>query len=118
MGASNFKTSFFLRWEPKLAAMEYWGKETQVRQSDRLHRWSSLTSSDVEIEKVAVEDGLDDSGHDGDQIDEAFKVITPDPIQQVQATVWAKRKEIVGSNRLSFARFGNHEKLGQNGHSF
>lgn len=58
-----------------------------MRQNDRLDGWSRLTSSDVEIEKVAVEDSLDNSCHDGDQIDEAFKVITPDPIQQVQATV-------------------------------
>ena len=53
-----------------------------------------LTLGDVEIEEVAVEDGLHTSGHDGDQIKEALRVVAVDPVEDVQSPVQAHCKKI------------------------
>ena len=42
---------------------------------------------DVKIEEVAVEDGLDTSGNDGDDIVEPLDVVSVDPVEDVKTTV-------------------------------
>lgn len=46
-----------------------------------------LTSGEVEVEEVAVEDGLHDSGDHGDLVEEALCVVAPHPVGQVEGAV-------------------------------
>lgn len=46
-----------------------------------------LTSGEVQVEEVTVEDGLHDSRDDGDLIEKALCVITPHPVGQVKGAV-------------------------------
>lgn len=45
------------------------------------------TSGEVQVEEVAVEDGLHNSGDDGNLIEEALSVITPHPVGQVKNAI-------------------------------
>jgi len=47
-----------------------------------------------------------------------FDEISPNPVDQVQCTVRAQRKQIVTSNTFCFARFADEEQLRQYGHRF
>ena len=72
---------------------------------------------DVEIEEVAVEDGLDTSGHNSDDVIEAFAIVSEDPVEDVEAAVGAKSKQIVAGDALSLSGLRDHEELGQDGHA-
>ena len=70
---------------------------------------------DVEIEEVTVEDGLDDPGHDSDDVIETLEVEAVDPVENVESAVGAEREEIVAGDGLGLAGLGDHEELGQDG---
>ena len=70
---------------------------------------------DVEIEEVAVEDGLDAAGNDGDDVVEPLVVVAVDPVENVESAVGAEREEIVAGDGLGLAGLGDHEELGQDG---
>lgn len=70
-------------------------------------RWS------LTVEEIGVKTGLDDSRDDGDGIDRVLCKVPVDPVRDVQATVEAERKEVVGRNRLGFTCPLQHEELGQ-----
>ena len=70
---------------------------------------------DVEIEEVTVEDGLDNSGHDSDDVIETLEVEAVDPVENVESAVGAEREEIVAGDGLGLAGLGDHEELGQDG---
>ena len=72
---------------------------------------------DVEIEEVAVEDGLHNSGHNSDDVIEGLVVVAEDPIEDVQAAVGAEGKQVMASDRLRLPSLGDHEQLGQDGHT-
>jgi len=72
--------------------------------------------SDVEIEEVAVEDGLDATGYDGDDVIERFRVVSVDPVEDVEPPVGAKGEQVVAGDGLRLPRFADHEELGQDGH--
>lgn len=72
---------------------------------------------DVEIEEVAVEDGLDAAGDDGDDVVESLRVVSPDPVEDVKTAVGAKSEEIVAGDRLGLAGLADHEELGEDGHA-
>ena len=72
---------------------------------------------DVEIEEVAVEDGLDAAGDDGDDVIETLRVISVDPVEDVETAVGAESKEIVAGDRLGLPGLADHEELGQDGHA-
>ena len=72
---------------------------------------------DVEIEEVAVEDGLHTTGNNGDDVIKAFAIVSVDPVEDVEATVGAESKQVVASNALGFSGLGHHKKLGQDGHT-
>jgi len=58
---------------------------------------------DVEIEEVTVENGLDDSSHNGDRVDVALIVISVDPVQNVKCSVRSLGKQIVRSDCFGFS---------------
>ena len=68
---------------------------------------------DVQIEEIAVEDGLDTAGDDGDDVVESLEVVSVDPVEDVEATVGAESEEIVAGDGLSLAGLADHEELGE-----
>ena len=72
---------------------------------------------DVEIEEVAVEDSLDHAGHDGDDVVECLVVVAEDPVEDVQTAVGAEGEQVVAGDRLGLPGLGDHEQLGQDGHT-
>ena len=56
------------------------------------------TFSDVQVEKVAIKDGLNNTRNDGNPILEALGVVAVDPVKDVEETVRSERKQVVGSD--------------------
>lgn len=50
---------------------------------------------DVKIEEVAVEDGLNATGHDGDNVIKAFCVVSVDPVDDVEGPVGSECEQVV-----------------------
>ena len=67
----------------------------------------------VQVEEVAVKHGLDDTGHNSDDVIEAFEVVAVDPVEDVERAVGAKSEEVVGGDGLSLSGLGHHEQLGE-----
>ena len=74
------------------------------------------TFCNVQVEEVAVEDCLHTAGNDSDQVEEAFKVVAVDPVNDVESTVGAQREQIVAGDGFGLAGLANHEQLWQDGH--
>lgn len=74
------------------------------------------TFRDVQVEEVAVQDGLDDAGHHGDEVEEALEVEAPDPVDEVQGSVEAQEEQVVGGDGLRLPGLADHEELWQDGH--
>lgn len=74
------------------------------------------TFGDVKVEEVTVEDSLDHTSHDGDQIKEAFEVVTPDPVDDVEGPIQAQAEQVMGGDRLCLASLADHEELRQDCH--
>ena len=53
-----------------------------------------FTFGDVEIEEVAVEDGLDATSNDSNQIEKAFEVEAVNPVEEIESTVRTYKREI------------------------
>ena len=70
---------------------------------------------DVQIEEIAVEDGLDTAGDDGDDVVESLEVVSVDPVEDVESSVGAESKEIVTGDGLRLAGLADHEELGEDG---
>lgn len=77
---------------------------------------SGPTSCDVKIEEIAVKDRLHHSRDDGDLVEEAFCVIAPHPVCDVEGAVEPQEEQVVGRDGLGLARFGDHEELRHYGH--
>merc|ERR1712166_315554 len=73
---------------------------------------------DVEIKEVGVQNRLNNSGNDRDDIIEALEIVSVDPVENIESSVCAQGKKIVGCDGFGFACFLDHEKLGQDGHRF
>lgn len=74
------------------------------------------TFGDVEVEEIAVQDCLDQAGHNGDEVEEALEVIAPDPVKKIKRAVDAQRKQVVAGDGLCLACLAHHEELRQDGH--
>lgn len=72
--------------------------------------------SDIKVEEVTVEDGLHQTGHNGDHVKEAFEVETPDPVEEVEGPIHAQAEQVVGGDGLCLARLADHEELRQDRH--
>lgn len=77
---------------------------------------AALTFCNIQIEEVAVEDGLHHPGNDGDHVKEALKVEPPYPVDEVEGSVESQEEQVVGGDGLSLTGLADHEKLGQDGH--
>ena len=71
----------------------------------------------VDIEEVAVEDGLNDTGDDGDPLClvVGFGGVSVDPVGDVEETVDAQGKQVVGRDGFGLAGSLQHEELRENG---
>jgi len=71
-------------------------------------------SSDIEIEEIGIENGLNDTSDDGDRIEECLRVVAIDPVENIQRTIGAEGEKIMSSYRLRRACLGQQEELRQN----
>lgn len=74
------------------------------------------TFGNVEIEEVTVEDGLYHPGNYSDLVVEIFRVVTPDPVGNVEGTVEAQEEKVVRRDGLCFPRLADHEELRKDSH--
>lgn len=70
---------------------------------------SQHTFRNVQVEEVAIKNCLDNSGDHGNEVKEALKVETPDPVDQIQSTIEAKEEQIVGGDGLRLPSLADHE---------
>lgn len=77
--------------------------------------WFILTFCHVKVEEVTVENGLYDSRHHSDLVEEALGVVAPQPVGDVESSVEAEEEQVVGGDGLRLARLGDHEELRQDG---
>lgn len=77
---------------------------------------STPTFCDIKVEEVTVQYSLHHSGDDGDQIEEAFEIVTPDPVEDVEGPVQAQAEQVVGGDGLRLAGLADHEELRQDCH--
>ena len=74
-----------------------------------------LTSGNIQVEKVAVKNRLNNAGQDGDKIIEILGIVTVDPVEDVESTIGAQSEQVVTGDRLGLARLADHEQLWQDG---
>lgn len=72
----------------------------------------------INIEKVRVEQGLDDSGEEGDEIELNSEGPLVKPIEDVEEPVDSQREDVVHCETLSLTSSLDHEKLRKNRHGF
>lgn len=77
---------------------------------------SELTFGNVQIEEVAVQDGLDEASHNGNHVKEALEVETPDPVEEIEGSVQAQEEQIMGGDGLGLTSLADHKELRQDGH--
>lgn len=96
-----------------------------LKKKEVFHYWFHLqsllwgvrpTSCDIKIEEIAVKDGLHHARHHGDLVEEAFCVITPHPVCDVESAVQAEEEQVVCGDGLRLPGFGDHEELRHYGH--
>jgi hypothetical protein len=73
------------------------------------------TFSDVQVEEIAVEHRLNNSSHDGDEVVVVLSPVAVDPVEQVETSVHAKGKEVVGGDAFRLSSLGHHEQLREDG---
>lgn len=77
---------------------------------------SKPTFCDIKVEEVTIQDSLHHSGHDGDQIEEAFEIETPDPVEDVEGPVQAQAEQVMSGDGLRLAGLADHEELRKDCH--
>ncbi len=71
----------------------------------------------VDVEEIAVQNGLDQAGDNGNPVGLVVGLgkVAVDPVGNVEGAVAAEGKEIVGGDGLGLAGALQHEELGQDG---
>jgi hypothetical protein len=74
----------------------------------------------VDPEEVGIQNSLNDTSNNRNRVEEPrdLEEIPVNPIGDIQRPVRAKRKEIMGRNRLGFARPLEHKELRKNSYGF
>lgn len=72
----------------------------------------------IQIEEVAIQDGLHNSSHDGDEIIVRLGHVTIHPVEDVEGAVGSQRKQVMRRDRLRLASLAHHEQLRQDCHRF
>ena len=67
----------------------------------------------IQVEEVAVQNGLDDPGHNSNDVIEALEVVAVDPVEDVERAIGAESEQVVGGDSLGFSGLGDHEELGE-----
>jgi len=70
---------------------------------------------DIQVEEVAVEDGLHTTRHNSDQVEESGVVVSVDPVEDVEGTVRSQCEQVVRGDGLRFTRLRDHEELWKDG---
>lgn len=79
------------------------------------HQKGHLTFSYVQVEEITIEYCLHTASNDSDQVKEALKVVSVDPVKEVQGAVGAQGKQVVAGDCFSLTCLAHHEQLGQDG---
>lgn len=74
------------------------------------------TFGHIEIEEVAVEDGLYHPGNYSNLVVEILRVVAPDPVGNVESAVEAQEEKVVCRDGLCFPRLADHEELRKDSH--
>lgn len=74
----------------------------------------------INVEKVAVQNGLDDAGDNGDPVNLMLGLgdVAVDPVGNIKGAVDSESEQVVGRDGLGLARALQHEQLRENGHGF
>lgn len=75
-----------------------------------------LAFGDIQIEEVAVENRLNTSSNDHDQIKEGFHVVAVNPVDYVEGTVKTQGKQVMACYGFSLTSLVQHEQLWKNCH--
>lgn len=67
--------------------------------------------SNVKVEEVDVEYSLDNTGYHSDGVEEAFSVVSVDPVEDVETTVHTQHEQVVTGDGFSLSGLGHHEEL-------
>lgn len=76
------------------------------------------TFCNVQVEEVAVQNGLDNAGHHSNEVEEALEVEAPDPVDKIQSAVEALEEQVVGGDGLRLPGLADHEELREDSHWF
>jgi hypothetical protein len=68
---------------------------------------------DVEVEETAVQDRLDQASNDGNEVEEALEVVTPDPAEELKRAAHAQRKQAVAGDGLCLSCLAYHKSCGK-----
>jgi len=74
--------------------------------------------SNVKIEEITVENGLNTTCYDGDDVIETLSVVPVHPVEDVEGSVGSKSEQIVAGDALRLPSLGHHEQLGQDSNRF
>lgn len=69
---------------------------------------------DVEIEEVAVQNGLDTASKDRNQVVEPFEVVSVCPVKDVQSSVGPQSEQVMRGDGFRLSGLADHEELRQN----
>ena len=72
---------------------------------------SRLTFSDVKVEEIAVEHGLDTSGHNGNEIEESLGVVSVHPVENVETPIESLSEQVMGSDGFCLSGLADHKQL-------
>lgn len=87
-----------------------------IKKTKRQKNAAALTFCYIQIEEVAIEDGLHHPGDDGDHVKESLKIEPPYPVDEVEGSVESQEEQVVGGDGLGLTSLADHEQLGQDGH--
>lgn len=76
------------------------------------------TFCNVQVEEVAVQNGLDNAGHHSNEVKEALEVEAPDPVDEIQSAVEALEEQVVGGDGLRLPGLADHEELRKDSYWF
>jgi hypothetical protein len=77
--------------------------ETEEASVYHFYLTKKLTFSNEKIKDITVKNSLHDSSYNGDEVIMIFKIIAVDPVEEIQGTIRAKRKEIMRRDALCLA---------------
>lgn len=73
--------------------------------------FASKHSCDIKVEEITVKDGLHHARHHCDLVEEALRVVAPQPVGDVEGSIEAEEEQVVGGDGLRFTSLCDHKKL-------